>query len=48
MNLLTVAPVWLLAILVVALIAAAVEDAERLKISNITIWVVLGRSVSAR
>ena len=47
LNLLAVAPVWLLAILVVALIAAAVEDAARLKISNITILVVLGSAVAA-
>ena len=47
MNLFAGAPVWLLAILVLALIAAAVEDAARLRISNVTVLVVLGTAIVA-
>lgn len=47
MNLIAGAPLWLLAILIVALIAGAVEDALRLRISNITSLVVLGSAVCA-
>jgi prepilin peptidase CpaA len=47
LNLITGAPVWLLAILVVALVAGAVEDALRLRISNITSLVVLASGICA-
>jgi prepilin peptidase CpaA len=40
-NLVAVAPLWLLAILAAALAAAAIEDAIRLRISNATSLVVL-------
>ena len=36
MNLVVGAPVWLVALLVVALVAAAIEDVVRFRISNIT------------
>ena len=36
MNLVPVAPLWLLAVLIAALAAAAIEDSIRLRISNIT------------
>lgn len=41
MNLVPVAPVWLLAVLIAALAAAAIEDSIRLRISNITCLAVL-------
>lgn len=47
MNLITGAPLWLLAILIVALVAGAVEDALRLRISNITSLVVLAIGICA-
>ena len=47
MNLIAGAPLWLLVILIVALIAGAVEDAARLRISNITSLVVLVSGVCA-
>ena len=47
MNLIAGAPLWLLVVLVVALIAGAVEDALRLRISNITCLVVLASGVCA-
>ncbi len=36
MNLVPVAPLWLLSVLIVAMAAAAIEDSIRLRISNIT------------
>jgi hypothetical protein len=39
-NLLVTAPIWLIGILTAAVLAAAVEDAVRLRISNITCAVV--------
>ena len=47
MNLLTNAPTWLLVILACAMLAAAAEDAARLRISNITSVVVLAGAVAA-
>ena len=47
MNLLAAAPMWSLAVLVVALLAAAVEDAARLRISNLTCLVVVVAAVAA-
>lgn len=47
MNLIADAPIWLAAILFAALVAAAVEDFVRLKISNITCLVVLVAAVIA-
>jgi len=47
LNLITGAPLWLLIILTVALIAGAVEDALRLRISNITSLLVLATGVCA-
>lgn len=41
MNLIVDSPIWLVVILLVALFAAAVEDAARLRISNITCLAVL-------
>jgi prepilin peptidase CpaA len=47
MNLLATAPYWALAVLVVALLAAAIEDAARLRISNLTCLVVLAAAIAA-
>lgn len=47
MNLLATAPLWSLVVLVVALLAAAIEDAARLRISNLTCLVVLIAAVAA-
>lgn len=47
MNLIVNAPFWLIALLILALAAAAAEDALRLKISNITCSVVLVGAVVA-
>ena len=47
MNLLATAPYWALAVLVVALLAAAIEDAARLRISNLTCLVVLVAAIAA-
>jgi prepilin peptidase CpaA len=47
LNLVTAAPLWLLAVLGCAMIAAAIEDAMRLRISNITSLVVLAGAVIA-
>ena len=41
MNLIAVSPDWLLAVLALALMAAAVHDAARLKVSNIIVLVVM-------
>lgn len=47
MNLLAVAPGWLLIVLGAAVIVAAIEDAVRLRISNITVLVVIVAGVVA-
>jgi len=47
MNLITVAPAWLAALTAAALVAAAIEDLVRLKISNITVLVVLAGAIAA-
>ena len=47
MNLIAGAPLWLLAILIVALLAGAVQDALRLRISNLTSVAVLASGVCA-
>jgi prepilin peptidase CpaA len=47
MNLITVAPTWLAALLAAALVVAAVEDVARLRISNITVLVVVAGAIAA-
>lgn len=47
MNLIPAAPLWLILIAACAMIAAAVEDALRLRISNLTTLVVLAGAVVA-
>ena len=47
MNLAAFAPQWLALILAVLLVAAAIEDAIRLRISNITVSLVLVSAVAA-
>jgi prepilin peptidase CpaA len=48
LNLLPAAPVWLIVLLCLALLAAAIEDAARLRISNFTsLLVVLGAVAAA-
>ena len=47
MNLIAEAPIWLVAILLAALVAAAVEDFVRLKISNVTCLVVVVAALAA-
>jgi prepilin peptidase CpaA len=47
MNLIVGAPIWLVAILVIALAAAAIEDAVRLRISNLTCGVVILTALAA-
>jgi prepilin peptidase CpaA len=47
MNLMTVAPAWLVWALVVILIAASVEDAARLRIRNITCGIVAAGALAA-
>lgn len=47
MNLVAVAPLWLLVLLALAMVAAALEDAARFRISNITSLVVLVGAVAA-
>ena len=47
MNLIAFAPTWLAALLAAALVAAAVEDMVRLRISNITVLVVLAGAIAA-
>lgn len=41
MNLVELAPIWLIAILGTSLIAAAVEDVARLRVSNISVLVII-------
>lgn len=47
MNLIVDSPIWLVAILVLAMLAAAAEDAWRLRISNVTCAVVLVTAIIA-
>lgn len=47
MNLLALAPIWLVWVLVALLVAAAAEDATRLKISNITVAGVIAGAIAA-
>ena len=47
MNLVSVAPLWLLAVLACAMIAAAVEDIARLRISNVTRLLVFAGAIAA-
>jgi len=47
MNLATGAPIWLAALLLVTLVAAVIEDASRLRISNITCLAVLIEAIVA-
>lgn len=45
MNLIALAPSWLIVVLCAALVAAAVEDIVRLRISNVTVLVVMAGAV---
>lgn len=45
MNLLASAPIWLVALLTVALVAAAIEDVIRLRISNLTVIAVIATAL---
>jgi prepilin peptidase CpaA len=47
LNLIPAAPIWLIVLLCLAMVAAAVEDAARLRISNITSLVVVVGAVAA-
>ena len=47
MNLLQLAPLWLVALLAALLIAAAVEDVRRLRISNLTVAAVIATAIAA-
>jgi prepilin peptidase CpaA len=47
MNLILFAPQWLVGLTAAALFAAALEDVVRLRISNITVFVVFGASIAA-
>lgn len=47
MNLLQLAPFWLIALLAALLVAAAVEDLHRLRISNLTVAAVIAAAVVA-
>jgi prepilin peptidase CpaA len=47
LNLVAAAPLWLLILLALAMVAAAAEDAARFRISNITSLVVLAGAVTA-
>ena len=47
MNLIAFAPVWLAALTAAALLAAAIEDLMRLRISNITVVVVMLAAIAA-
>jgi len=46
-NLLQLAPLWLIAALAALLVAAAVEDALRLRISNLTVVAVIASAIGA-
>lgn len=47
MNLIEVAPIWVVAMLCAALIAAAVEDIVRLRVSNVTVIAVMATAAVA-
>ena len=47
MNLVATAPLWLIAVLGCAMLAAAIEDAARFRISNLTCLVVLVGAIAA-
>ena len=47
MNLITYAPLWLAALTAIALLAGAAEDMIRLRISNITVLIVLATAIAA-
>lgn len=47
MNLAAEAPQWLALLLAILLIAAAVEDAVRLRISNVTVLLVIASAIAA-
>ena len=47
MNLIPFAPTWLAALLAAALLAAAIEDMVRMRISNITVLAVLAAAIAA-
>ena len=47
MNLIPFAPIWLAGLLFLALVAAAAEDVWRLRISNITVLVVIAAAIGA-
>ena len=47
MNLIAFVPLWLAALVTAGLLAAAAEDMMRLRISNITVLVVLGSAIVA-
>ena len=47
MNLVTGAPLWLAGLLLLTLVAAVIEDASRLRISNITCLAVLVEAIAA-
>ena len=47
MNLIVGSPVWLLVLLTVAVLAAAIEDVVRLRISNVTCAIVLASALVA-
>jgi len=46
-NLIIFAPIWLAGLLLLALLAAAAEDVWRLRISNVTVLVVIAASIAA-
>ena len=47
MNLITYAPLWLAALTAIALLAGAAEDMIRLRISNVTVLIVLAAAIAA-
>ena len=47
MNLFELAPIWLVGVLCALLLVAAIEDALRLKISNLTVLAVIAAAVAA-
>ena len=47
MNLIMFAPMWLAGLLLLALLAAAAEDVWRLRISNVTVLVVIAAAIGA-
>ena len=47
MNLIIFAPMWLAGLLLLALLAAAAEDVWRLRISNVTVLVVIAAAIAA-